>query len=77
GTLHDLRSITKSVVSLVFGAAAVRDPQLDLGAAVFDFFPEHADLRTPEKDRIRLCHLLTMSAGLAWDETIPYHDPAN
>jgi CubicO group peptidase (beta-lactamase class C family) len=41
------------------------------------FFPEHADLRTPERERIRLRHLLTMSDGLAWDEMTPYRDPAN
>lgn len=77
GTPHDLRSITKSVVSLAFGAAAAGDPALDLDAPVFDFFPDHADLRTPARDAIRLRHLLTMSAGLAWDEAIPYQDPAN
>jgi CubicO group peptidase (beta-lactamase class C family) len=76
-TPHDLRSISKSVVALVFGAAAATDAALDLGCPVFEFFPEHADLATPEKRAIRLEHLLTMSAGLAWDETIPYQDPAN
>lgn len=76
-TPHDLRSITKSVVALAFGAAAADDPALDVDAPLFDFFPDHADLRSPERAAIRLRHLLTMSAGLAWDETIPYQDPAN
>ena len=31
---------------------------------VFKFFPEYGDLRTTDKDRILLRHLLTMSAGL-------------
>lgn len=76
-TPHDLRSITKSVVALAFGAAAADDPGLDVDTSLFAFFPDHADLRTPDRDAIRLRHLLTMSAGLAWDETIPYQDPAN
>ena len=35
---------------------------------VLSFFPGHADLHTPEKQRIHLHHLLTMSSGLAWTE---------
>jgi CubicO group peptidase (beta-lactamase class C family) len=36
---------------------------------VFDFFPEYADLRTPAKEMITIDNLLTMSAGLEWDQT--------
>lgn len=74
---HDLRSITKSITSLLFGVAVDRGWIKDIDEPVFSFFPEHADLRTPEKNRISLRHLLTMSAGLAWNEYLPYSDPAN
>ncbi len=77
-TKHDVRSISKSVTSLLVGIAFDRGLLTDLDASVFSFFPEYASLRTPEKDRITLRHLLTMSSGFAWDEnTVPFTDPAN
>jgi len=75
--VHDLRSVTKSLTSLVVGIALDRGWIKDLDAPVLSFFPEYADLRNPEKDRITLRHLLMMSTGLVWDETIPYSNPDN
>jgi CubicO group peptidase (beta-lactamase class C family) len=77
GMVHDLRSVTKSVTSLVVGIAVERGWIKDLDAPVLSFFPEYADLRTPEKDRITLRHLLMMAHGLVWDEGIPYSNPLN
>lgn len=74
--LHDIRSITKSVAALVLGIAVDRGWVTDIDLPVLSFFPEHADLRTPEKDRITLRHLLTMSQGLAWNGA-PWKDPTN
>jgi CubicO group peptidase (beta-lactamase class C family) len=77
GLRHDLRSITKSVISLLFGIARGRGLIKGLEEPVFSFFPEYNDLNTPEKARINLRHLLTMSAGLAWNEHIPYNNADN
>jgi CubicO group peptidase (beta-lactamase class C family) len=63
-TPHVGNSMTKSVVSLLLGIAVDRGLIKDLDAPVLSFFPEFADLRTPEKERITLRHLLTMTAGL-------------
>jgi CubicO group peptidase (beta-lactamase class C family) len=76
-TRHDLRSVTKSVLSLLFGIALDRGLVRDPDASVFDHFPEYEDLRTPEKARISLRHLLMMSSGQEWNEYIPYSDPNN
>ena len=72
---HDLRSATKSVTGLLAGIALERKHLPGLDARVLDYFPEYADLRTPEKERITVRHLLTMSAGLDWDENVPISDP--
>ena len=77
GTLHDMRSISKSVVGLLAGIAQ-GSGQLDRERPVMDWFPEHAALATPERRAIRLEHLLTMTAGLEWDESsISYANVAN
>jgi hypothetical protein len=67
-TLHDIGSITKGVVALLIGIAFDRGWLIDLDAPIVSFFPEYADLRTPEKDRITLRHLLAMTSGLDWPE---------
>ena len=74
---HDLRSITKSVVALLLGVAIDKGWVHDIDQPVLSLLPDYADLRTPEKERITLRHLLTMSSGLAWSEDLPYADPAN
>ncbi|MBI1779705.1 MAG: serine hydrolase [Proteobacteria bacterium] len=71
-TTHDLRSMTKSVTSLVMGVAIDRGLISDVDQSVLSFFPDYADLRTPEKDRITMRHLLTMSMGLYWSEEAPF-----
>lgn len=77
-TLHDMRSITKSVTSILFGIAVDNKTIADVDAPVLDYFPEYKDLRTPERMTIRLRDLLSMTSGLAWDEdSVPYGDPAN
>jgi CubicO group peptidase (beta-lactamase class C family) len=72
---HDLRSATKSVTGLLIGLAHERKLIPSLDEPMLQYFPEYADLRTAEKDRILLRHLLTMSAGLDWDEYVPDTDP--
>jgi len=70
--------MTKSVVALVMGITIDRGWVKGVDEPMLSFFAEYPDLRTPEKDRITLRHLLTMSAGLDWHEYgVAYTDPAN
>ena len=71
-TGHDLRSATKSITALVLGAAIDRGMITDVNESVLSFFPDYADLRTPEKDQITIRDLLTMSMGLDWNDDAPY-----
>jgi CubicO group peptidase (beta-lactamase class C family) len=70
-TLHDLKSVSKSVASLALGIAIDRGQISGVDQPIFSFFPELSDLRSPEKDRIQLVHALTMSMGLQWVEAAP------
>ena len=74
-TMHDLRSVTKSVVSLLVGIALDQKLIGSIEDPVFMYFPDYADLRTPEKDQVRLHHLLTMSSGLEWDQVPACYRP--
>jgi len=70
-TLHNMKSVSKSVASLAVGIAVDRGLIAGVNEPIFNFFPELADLRSPEKDRIQLVHALTMSMGLHWVEATP------
>ena len=67
-TPHNLAFVTKSVTSTILGIAIDRGFVSGVDTAVYDFFPEHADLRDARKDSITLAHMLTMTSGLDWDE---------
>src|SRR5688572_22331227 len=51
-TLHDLRSVTKSVVSALVGIANRSGAIPSLDAPLLDYFPEYKDLQVPERRRI-------------------------
>jgi len=70
-TLHSVKSVSKSVASLAIGIAIDRGLIRSVNEPIFSFFPECADLRSPEKDRIQLVHVLTMTMGLEWVEATP------
>src|SRR6185437_10411023 len=78
-TLHDLRSVTKSIVGLLYGialrAGQVPPPEQPL----MQSFPDYADLAAdPGRQHWLLHHVLSMTMGTDWDElSIPYTNAAN
>jgi CubicO group peptidase (beta-lactamase class C family) len=79
GTLHDLRSVTKSIVGLLYGIAQARGHVPPPEAGLLAQFPEYPDLAgDPARQALTVEHTLTMTLGTEWDEmTIPYTDPRN
>ena len=77
-TLHDLRSVTKSIVSLTYGIALAEGKVPPVDAVLVDQFPEYADLAGDEDRRkITIEDALTMRMGLKWDEAGGYIDQRN
>ena len=78
-TLHRLYSVTKSVTSALVGIAIDKGYINGVDEPAISFFPEYVDEAWDHrKDAITLQHLLTMSAGLQYDEqSYPYRDSRN
>jgi CubicO group peptidase (beta-lactamase class C family) len=74
-SLHDMRSASKSVVSLLVGIAIDRKLIAGTDEPVVKFFPQYVP--APGWDAVTLRHLLTMSSGIQWDENLPWSDPEN
>lgn len=78
-SLHDVRSITKSVVGLLYGIALDEGIVPGLDEPVVTAFPEYENLAAdPARRAVTVRHMLSMTMGLNWDEfTLPYSDPQN
>lgn len=76
GVLHDMRSISKSVLGLTYGILMAKGKAPPITTPAVAVFPEYAELDTPERRAILIEHLLTMSSGLDWDEPSPIHRPS-
>jgi CubicO group peptidase (beta-lactamase class C family) len=77
-TLHDLRSVTKSIVGLLYGIALAGGHVPALDQPLLAQFPEYPDLANdPTRAPIKVVHALTMTLGMEWNEDLPYTDPAN
>lgn len=76
-SLHDIRSISKSIVSACVGIAIQQGKIKSVDQKVFSFFPSYAAQDTGMKSALTIEHLLTMSSGLVWNEDVPYDNPEN
>ena len=77
-TLHDMRSVTKSVVALLYGIALERGHVPAPDEPLLRHFPEYPDLAAdPRRVARTVEHALTMTLAFEWDESPPYTSPAN
>ncbi len=78
GELHSLQSATKTVTSVVIGIATARKEFPSLDTPVLKYFDASKVANVDDrKRRLTIRHLLTMTAGLDWNEDLPYDDPNN
>ena len=74
-TLHNVKSVTKSIMSTMVGIALEGGILVSLDQTVCEYFPEYfTDSMDPRKRAITLRHLLTMTSGLDLDENGPIMD---
>lgn len=77
-TLHDIRSITKSIVSLLYGIALSEGKVPGVETPIANVFTAYPELVKDERKRhIKIVHALTMTMGLEWNEDLPIDDPRN
>lgn len=78
GDMHTLQSATKSIMSATIGVALARNEFPAIDTPVLRFFDDgqvaNVDAR---KRRITIRDLLTMTAGIEWQEDLPFGDPRN
>jgi CubicO group peptidase (beta-lactamase class C family) len=74
-----IASVTKSIVSILVGMSLERSPERTIDTPLIDFLPRYANqLQREGKSEITLAHVLTMTAGLDWDEySYPHPDDRN
>lgn len=75
--LHDMRSVSKSVVSACVGIAIAQGKIKSVDEPIFDFFEDYMQYNNKGREEITIKHLLTMTSGLKWNEDIPYDNPEN
>jgi len=68
-SLADVRSVTKSVVSILTGIAYQQGALPSLDLTLGELLPPELGTPTADQARISVRHLLTMSGGFQWDES--------
>ena len=78
GDLHTLQSVTKTITSVVIGAAVTRGDFPSIDTPVLSFFDTTKVANIDDrKRRMTVRHLLDMTSGIEWNENLPYVDPRN
>lgn len=75
-TLHDVRSISKSVVAACIDLAIQQKKIKNIDDPIFNYLPNYLGYKTPQNKNITIRHLLTMSSGIQWEENSVAHGTA-
>lgn len=76
--LHTMQSVSKSVTSALIGIAIARGEIPNVDVPVLPYLSAFTVKPDPRRDRMRLRDLLTMTAGIRWDESsTSYTDARN
>jgi CubicO group peptidase (beta-lactamase class C family) len=71
--LHDMRSVTKSIVGLLYGIALGQGLVPAPDQPLLTQFPEYPDLaRDANKAHLTIAHALTMTLALEWNDAAPW-----
>ncbi len=76
-TLHDIRSISKSIIATCIGIAIEKKYIKSVDQKISDFFPEMDSIFVGNKTNWTIQQFLTMTTGLTWNEDVPYDNPEN
>jgi CubicO group peptidase (beta-lactamase class C family) len=77
-TLHDIRSISKSVVAACIDLAIQQKIIKSIDDSIFKYLPDYINYKTAQNEKITIRNLLTMSSGIKWEEnSVPHGTDAN
>ena len=68
-SLHTMQSVSKSVTSALIGIAIHRGEIAGVDASVLPYFAAFRIEPDARRERMRLWNVLTMTTGIAWDES--------
>lgn len=78
GDLHSLQSVTKTITSVIIGVAVHRGDFPSIDMPILTFFDSTKVANVDDRKRqVTVRHLLTMTGGFDWNESLPYVDPRN
>ncbi|MBS9441006.1 serine hydrolase domain-containing protein [Photorhabdus heterorhabditis] len=73
--LHDVRSITKGILAILYGAAIEYHQAPKLQDRLINVYPEYRENNS--YNGLKVEHIITMTSGMDWNENYPYDDIKN
>jgi CubicO group peptidase (beta-lactamase class C family) len=77
-TLHWMASITKTITSTLIGIAIDKGYIESVDTKLYELLPLFTEeFKDPQKRKIAVKHMISMTSGLEWNEQVSYNDPRN